>query len=150
MSAQLRTIVDGNALSRALRDETATQIAELVEAGHPQPSIAIVQALQDAGARVRAYDPEGMTQAKGVLDNVVYCADAYDCATGADALAIVTEWDAFRALDLEEIKTRLKAPVIVDLRNIYRRDEVERHGFAYVGIGRASSSDPARFGAAAE
>jgi UDPglucose 6-dehydrogenase len=114
------------------------------------PSIAIVAALQDAGARVRAYDPEGMAQAKGLLDNVTYCADAYDCATGADALAIVTEWDAFRALDLEEIKTRIRTPIIIDLRNIYRRDEVERHGFVYVGVGRSLGADPARLGAAAE
>ncbi len=114
------------------------------------PSIAIVAALQDAGARVRAYDPEGMAQAKGLLDNVTYCADAYDCATGADALAIVTEWDAFRALDLEEIKTRIRTPIIIDLRNIYRRDEVERYGFVYVGVGRSLGADPARLGAAAE
>ena len=72
------------------------------------PSLAIVQALQDAGANVRAYDPEGMAQAKPLLGDVVYAANAYACVTGADALCIVTEWDAFRALDLERVKGLLK------------------------------------------
>jgi UDPglucose 6-dehydrogenase len=100
------------------------------------PSIAIVTALQDAGAKVRAYDPEGMGQARALLTDVTYCNDAYDCATGADALAIITEWDAFRALDLDRIKAVLKNPIVVDLRNIYRPDEMRRRGFAYVSVGR--------------
>ena len=69
------------------------------------PSIALITALQDAGAKVRAYDPEGMKQARAVLDDVEYASDAYACTEGADALVIVTEWDQFRALDLERVKS---------------------------------------------
>ncbi|MBB6125142.1 UDP-glucose dehydrogenase family protein [Sphingobium subterraneum] len=100
------------------------------------PAIAVIQTLQDAGASVRAYDPEGMEQAKLVLDGVAYCANAYEAMEGADALAIVTEWDAFRALDLGRVKSLLSAPILVDLRNIYPRDVVEKAGFAYHAVGR--------------
>ena len=100
------------------------------------PSIALVTALQDAGARIRAYDPEGMKQARTVLENVDYAENAYACVEGADALVIVTEWDAFRALDLERVKSLLKRPVLVDLRNIYRPEDLARLGFTYVSIGR--------------
>jgi len=100
------------------------------------PAIAIVRTLQDAGATVRAYDPEGMEQAKKDLPDITYCASAYEAMDGADALVIVTEWDAFRALDLGRAKALLKAPVLVDLRNIYPRDMVEAAGFAYTAVGR--------------
>jgi len=100
------------------------------------PSIAVIGALQDAGARVRAYDPEGMEQARSVLQDVDYAQDAYACARGADALVIVTEWDLFRALDLTRLKAALASPIIVDLRNVYRPDEMARRGFTYVSIGR--------------
>ena len=100
------------------------------------PAIAVVQTLQDAGATVRAYDPEGMEQAKLVLDNVTYCTGPYEAMDGADALAIVTEWDAFRALDLNRAKSLLKAPVLVDLRNIYPRETAEKAGFEYSAVGR--------------
>ena len=100
------------------------------------PALAIVRALQDAGATVRAYDPEGMEQAKALLDDVTYCGDAYEAMAGADAAVIVTEWDAFRALDFERAKTLLKGPLLVDLRNLYDRGDVERHGFRYVAVGR--------------
>jgi UDPglucose 6-dehydrogenase len=100
------------------------------------PAISVIQTLQDAGAKVKAFDPEGTEQAKLVLDNVEYCAGPYEAIDGADALAIVTEWDAFRALDLKRIKGMLKTPILVDLRNIYNRDEVEAAGFDYTGIGR--------------
>src|SRR5690606_9973025 len=93
------------------------------------PALSIITALQDGGAAIRAYDPEGMEQARAVLENVTYCDSAYDCVEGADALVIVTEWDAFRALDLDRIKARMKAPVVVDLRNIYRAGEMARRGF---------------------
>ncbi len=106
------------------------------------PSIAVIAALQDAGAKVRAYDPEGMEQAKGVLANVEYAADPYACARGAAALVIVTEWDLFRALDLARLKAALAAPVIVDLRNIYRPDDMIRNGFAYVSVGRPTEEVP--------
>ena len=86
------------------------------------PSIPLITALQDMGAKVRAYDPVGMEQAKKVLPDVTYCDDAYECAQGADALVIVTEWEQFRALDLDRLKTGDGAkPVVVDLRNIYPR-----------------------------
>jgi len=100
------------------------------------PAIAIVRTLQDAGAGVRAYDPEGMEQAKKDLPDITYCAGAYEAMEGADALVIVTEWDAFRALDLERAKSLLKAPILVDLRNIYPRDAAEAAGFAYTAVGR--------------
>jgi UDPglucose 6-dehydrogenase len=100
------------------------------------PSLVIVPALREAGAKVRAFDPEGMEQAKPLLGEVEYAPDAYSCAEGADALVIVTEWDAFRALDLDRVKARLRQPLIVDLRNIYRPDEMRRRGFAYVSVGR--------------
>jgi len=100
------------------------------------PAISVIQTLQDAGATVRAYDPEGMEQAQKVLDNVTYCANAYEAMEGSDALAIVTEWDAFRALDLGRVKSLLSAPILVDLRNIYPRDMVEKAGFSYTAVGR--------------
>ena len=102
------------------------------------PSLAIVSTLQEAGALVRAYDPEGMEQAKGLLHKVEYTPDAYSCVDGADALVIVTEWDAFRALDLDRIKSLLHEPLIIDLRNIYRPEEMRRRGFRYVSVGRPS------------
>jgi UDPglucose 6-dehydrogenase len=100
------------------------------------PSLAIVRALQDAGAAVRAYDPEGMEQASKLLENVTYCDDAYIALEGADAAVIVTEWDAFRALDFDRARELLKHPLLVDLRNLYDRADVERHGFRYVAVGR--------------
>jgi UDPglucose 6-dehydrogenase len=100
------------------------------------PSIALITALHDMGARVRAYDPAGMEQARALLGAVAYCEDAYTCAEGADALVIVTEWEQFRALDLARLKKIMACPVVVDLRNIYRPDEMARHGFTYVGVGR--------------
>jgi UDPglucose 6-dehydrogenase len=100
------------------------------------PAIAVVQTLQDAGATVRAYDPEGMEQAKLVLDNVTYCTNSYETMDGADALVIVTEWDAFRALDLDRVKGLLKQPILVDLRNVYPREMAEKAGFRYSAVGR--------------
>jgi UDPglucose 6-dehydrogenase len=100
------------------------------------PALSIIAALQDRGAIVRAYDPQGMHEAAKLLDQVTYCEDAYECAQGADALLIVTEWEQFRALDLPRLKEVMKAPVIVDLRNIYRHDEVAHAGFDYHSIGR--------------
>ena len=101
------------------------------------PSIPLITALQDMGAKVRAYDPTGMEQAKPLMANVAFCKDAYDCAEGASALVIVTEWEQFRALDFARLKTVMERPVLVDLRNIYRPDEVARHGFVYESVGRA-------------
>jgi UDPglucose 6-dehydrogenase len=100
------------------------------------PSIAIVQALQDAGVRVVAYDPEGMEAAKPLMPGVEFRAEPYAVAEGADALALVTEWDAFRALDFGRLAGLMKAPVLVDLRNVYDPEEVRKAGFAYSSIGR--------------
>ncbi|MDE2361399.1 MAG: UDP-glucose/GDP-mannose dehydrogenase family protein [Hyphomicrobiales bacterium] len=100
------------------------------------PSLAIIPALQDNGAKVRAYDPEGMEQARPLLDNVELAASAYAAIEGADALVLVTEWDAFRALDLRKIKTLLRSPIVVDLRNVYAPDEMRKLGFEYTSIGR--------------
>jgi UDPglucose 6-dehydrogenase len=103
------------------------------------PSIALVTALQDMGAKVRAYDPAGMEQAKIVLgDGVTYCEGPYVCAEGADALVIVTEWEQFRALDLQRLKQVMATPVLIDLRNIYRPQDVVQHGFVYDSVGRPS------------
>ena len=100
------------------------------------PSIPLITALQDLGAVVRAYDPVGMEQAKRELPGVTYCDSTYSCAANADALVIVTEWEQFRALDLTRLKKEMAQPVIVDLRNIYRPDEMAEHGFIYESIGR--------------
>ena len=105
------------------------------------PSIAIIQTLQDAGAKVRAYDPEGMEAAKAVLTDVEYASSAYAAADGAAATVIVTEWDAFRALDLTRLKAMMADPLLVDLRNIYRPAQAEAAGLRYVGIGRPGNPD---------
>ncbi|WP_018698175.1 UDP-glucose dehydrogenase family protein [Amorphus coralli] len=100
------------------------------------PSIAIAEALTAAGATLRGHDPEGVEQARRVMPDLDYCETAYQCVEGADAVVLVTEWDAYRALDLVRLKELLRVPVFVDLRNVYRRAEVERHGFTYVDVGR--------------
>jgi UDPglucose 6-dehydrogenase len=100
------------------------------------PSIPLITALQDLGAKVRAYDPVGMEQAKSVIANVTFCGDAYSCAEGASVLVIVTEWEQFRALDFDRLKTAMAQPILVDLRNVYRAEEIVRHGFVYESVGR--------------
>ncbi|WP_213981317.1 UDP-glucose/GDP-mannose dehydrogenase family protein [Sphingomonas sp. dw_22] len=105
------------------------------------PSLSIIQALQDAGATIRAYDPEGMAAARPLLKDVHYADSAYDAAEGAHAAVIVTEWDAFRALDLPRLKTIMAQPVLVDLRNVYPPEKVEAEGFRYVSVGRPSDAD---------
>ncbi len=100
------------------------------------PSLDIVPALQAAGARVKAHDPEGMDEARKLLPDVEYCAGPYEAMQGADALVIVTEWNAFRSLDIARMKAALKAPVVVDLRNVYNPREMAAAGFRYSSIGR--------------
>ena len=100
------------------------------------PSIPLITALQDLGARVQAYDPVGMEQARLELPAITYCDSPYSCAANADALVIVTEWEQFRALDLSRLKAEMAQPVIVDLRNVYRADEMAEHGFVYDSVGR--------------
>src|SRR5450432_522917 len=104
------------------------------------PSIAVITALQDMGAKVRAYDPVGMEQAKLELPSITYCEDPYICARRADVLVIVTEWAQFRALDLDRLKQEMAQPVIIDLRNIYSPQEMEACGFIYEGVGRGASA----------
>ncbi|MFV0644422.1 MAG: UDP-glucose dehydrogenase family protein [Sphingomonadaceae bacterium] len=103
------------------------------------PSIAIAQTLIDAGVRVSAFDPEGMEQARPLMPDVEMVRDAYAAIDGADAITIVTEWDAFRALDLSRVKQLAKAPVLVDLRNIYKPADMKEAGFTYTSIGRGQS-----------
>jgi UDPglucose 6-dehydrogenase len=100
------------------------------------PSLGILPALQKAGATIRAFDPEGMNEAKKLLPDLTYCKDAYDCMTGADALVLITEWNEFRALDLTRVKSLLRQPVLVDLRNVYSPAEMTEAGFRYTSIGR--------------
>jgi UDPglucose 6-dehydrogenase len=100
------------------------------------PSIALITALQDMGARVRAFDPAAMEHAQAIMPTVTYCESAYDCAESADALVIVTEWEQFRALDLARLRDLMATPVVVDLRNIYGAEELSRQGFIYLGVGR--------------
>jgi UDPglucose 6-dehydrogenase len=101
------------------------------------PAIPLITALQDMGARVRAYDPAGMAQARQQLPYITYCEDAYAAAEGAEALVIVTEWEQFRALDLKRLRRIMTRPAIVDLRNVYRAEEMKRARFRYVGVGSA-------------
>jgi len=102
------------------------------------PSIPLVTGLLDMGAKVRAHDPVGMEQARKELPEIEYCDDPYLCAKGADALVLVTEWVQYRAMDLERLRREMAQPVVVDLRNIYRPDEMAAHGFIYESVGRAS------------
>ena len=95
-----------------------------------------MRVLQDHGARVSAFDPEGRKQAEAMLEGVEFAQDAYDAMDGADALVLVTEWNEFRALDLDRVKRLLKTPTIVDLRNIYRPEQMRAAGFNYSSIGR--------------
>jgi UDPglucose 6-dehydrogenase len=100
------------------------------------PSLDILPALQAMGAKVQAFDPEGAKEAAHMLEGVDFKSGAYEAAEGADALVILTEWDQFRALDLDRVKLLMKAPVVVDLRNVYKPAEMERHGYTYASIGR--------------
>lgn len=100
------------------------------------PSLAIIPKLESLGARVRAFDPEATSQARAILSRTEFFGDAYSCISGANALVILTEWDAFRALDLKRVKELLREPIVVDMRNIYRPRDMHRLGFRYMGIGR--------------
>jgi len=100
------------------------------------PSLDIIPTLQAEGANINAYDPEGMHEAKSVLKDVSWCNDAYEAMAGADAVAILTEWNEFRGLDLPRIKSLLKHPIVIDLRNIYNPEEMRDAGFIYSCVGR--------------
>jgi UDPglucose 6-dehydrogenase len=101
------------------------------------PSLAIAPALVEAGAEVRAHDPEGMAEARKLMPDISYCADPYEAMAGADAVVLLTEWNSYRALDLARMKSLLRQPIVVDLRNIYRPAEMRAAGFRYTSIGRA-------------
>jgi UDPglucose 6-dehydrogenase len=107
------------------------------------PSLSIIRALQDAGCRIRAHDPEGEEQARQLLSDVYFAGDAYEAAQGADAVALVTEWDDYRRLDLKRLAGIMATPVFVDLRNVYQRTEVEAAGFTYEAVGRGASEGAA-------
>lgn len=100
------------------------------------PAIAIINKLSESGANIRAYDPEAMAEAKHQLPDITYCKNTYDCIDGADALVIITEWDQFRALDFDRVKSLMNAPVLVDLRNIYNPERMAAQGFTYISVGR--------------
>jgi UDPglucose 6-dehydrogenase len=148
----VRTTVDVNdsrkaqmveRVARAVGDLKGKRIAVLGLAFKPNtddmreaPSIPLVNALVERGAEVSAFDPVAREQAERIFSGIEFAPDAYAAAAGADALVIVTEWDEFRALDLEKIAGSLRGKVLVDLRNVYDRDEAEEAGLAYFGIGR--------------
>ncbi|MFO1119474.1 MAG: UDP-glucose/GDP-mannose dehydrogenase family protein [Rhodospirillales bacterium] len=100
------------------------------------PSLAIVPALLEQGAVVRVFDPEGMDEARKLLDGVIWCGSAYETVEEADVLVVLTEWNEFRALDLARVKALMRAPVICDLRNIYNPAQMAAAGFHYTSIGR--------------
>jgi UDPglucose 6-dehydrogenase len=104
------------------------------------PTITLINGLQKRGALVRAYDPQAMKNAEAHLKDVEFCNDAYETAAGADALVIATEWNEFRALDLELVKNQLRHPIIVDLRNVYEPKRMKSEGFHYYSVGRANVS----------
>jgi UDPglucose 6-dehydrogenase len=100
------------------------------------PSIPLVTGLLDMGAKVRAHDPVGMEQARKELPDIEYCDDPYTCVKGADAMVVVTEWVQYRTLDLERLKREMAQPVVIDLRNIYRSEDMAAQGFVYESVGR--------------
>jgi UDPglucose 6-dehydrogenase len=100
------------------------------------PSVAIIPVLLAQGARVRAFDPQGMPEARKLMPRMETASDPYACAEDADAMVILTEWDQFRALDLDRIKALLRTPVVVDLRSIYKPTDMREKGFAYMSVGR--------------
>ncbi|WP_395613033.1 UDP-glucose dehydrogenase family protein [Allosphingosinicella sp.] len=134
----------GRKVLKALGDEPRGKVVALLGLAfkpntddmRDAPSIAIVQALQDAGVEVRGYDPESMEQARSIMPDVELCRGPYEAAVGADAVVLVTEWDALRALDLDRLAASMRQKILVDLRNVYPPAEVEAAGFAWHGIGR--------------
>lgn len=107
------------------------------------PSLTVIPILQDAGARISAFDPEGMDAAQPHFTDIKYHKSPYEAAEGADALVILTEWDSFRALDLRRIGASMTRKILVDLRNIYRPKDIKQLGFAYTSVGRPSDLEPA-------
>jgi len=104
-------------------------------------SLAIMSLLQEQGCRIKAYDPQAMEKAAGLMPNVTYCADAYEVARESDALVLVTEWDEFKRLDMRRLGALMNFPLIIDGRNFYDPEEMTAAGFIYEGIGRNSSGN---------
>jgi UDPglucose 6-dehydrogenase len=135
MSGKVVEAVDGQSLAGKTIGVLGLTFKPNTDDMRDAPSLDIVPALQAAGARVQAFDPEGH-EAREMLPKVVFKDDPYAAAKGADALVIITEWDQFRALDLDRIKLLMKSPVLIDLRNIYKPDDMRARGFAYTSVGR--------------
>src|ERR1700726_1176612 len=135
-----------NIFSGALRGKTVAVLGLTFKPNtddmREAPSIALITALQDMGAKVRAFDPVGMEQAKHTLADVVFCQGPYDCVEETDVAVIVTEWEQFRALDLAKLRDLMACPVVVDLRNVYRPEDMKNAGFAYTCVGRAPTHQP--------
>jgi UDPglucose 6-dehydrogenase len=106
------------------------------------PAIPVIQALQDFGAHIRAYDPEAMENAEKIFSNVTYCGDAVEAASGANAVVFLTEWDEFRKINLSKLRARVSTPLFVDLRNLFSEEAVADAGFEYWCIGRKNSTSP--------
>ena len=100
------------------------------------PSLDIIPMLQEAGATIKAYDPAGMDESKALFTDVNFCEGPYETLDGADIVVLITEWDEFRALDLKRMKELMNAPIMVDLRNVYRPSVMVENGFQYTSIGR--------------
>jgi UDPglucose 6-dehydrogenase len=135
MAARIIAAMEGNLRGRTIAVLGLT-FKPLTDDMREAPSLAIVPALQAQGARIRAFDPEGMEEARKYFQDVVYGKDAYESAEGADALIILTEWNEFRALDLKRLREAMKAPLLFDFRNIYNPKEMAQAGFDYRCLGR--------------
>ena len=137
-----------SALGGNLRDKTIAVLGLTFKPNtddmRAAPSIALITALQDMGASVKAFDPVGMQHAREILSDVEYCENAYLCAKDADALVIVTEWEQFRALDIAKFRQLMRSAIMVDLRNVYRAEEIRQCGFAYYGIGKGKAKQSQR------
>jgi UDPglucose 6-dehydrogenase len=109
------------------------------------PSLGIIAALQGAGVAIRAHDPAAMPHARQLIENVEWCENPYEAAQGADALVIVTEWNVYRGLDLERLRSAMRGRSVVDLRNIYKPEEMQAAGFTYASVGRPARISEGNF-----
>ena len=142
MAGRIAANCGGNVADKSLEGKTLAVLGLTFKPNtddmRDSPSLAILPPLVEAGAAIRAFDPEGMAEAQKLMPQLTYCPDAYDAMAGADALVLITEWNAFRALDLGRVKSLLRTPLVIDLRNIYKPEEMSAAGLAYHSIGRTS------------